>query len=81
MDTKFTLEQQLEKMRRDWDQRAKENARHYVDTSRTDWTDDAFFASGEQQISEDILTDMGNICQGKDPCDMRILEIGCGAGG
>ncbi len=67
-------------MRRDWDQRAKENARHYVDTSRTDWTDDAFFASGEQQIAEDILTDMQNICQGKDPRDMRILEIGCGAG-
>jgi len=41
--------EQLEKMRRDWDDRARENARHYVDTSRTDWTDEAFFASGEQQ--------------------------------
>jgi cyclopropane fatty-acyl-phospholipid synthase-like methyltransferase len=76
----MTLEQQLEKMRRDWDARARENARHYVDTSRTDWTDEAFFASGEQQVSEDILTDMKNICQGKDPRQMRVLEIGCGAG-
>jgi ubiquinone/menaquinone biosynthesis C-methylase UbiE len=67
-------------MRADWDRRAKENARHYVDTSRTDWTDDEFFASGELAISQDILTDTTNICQGKDPKQMRIIEIGCGAG-
>src|SRR5262249_8419066 len=53
---------------------------HYVATSRTDWTDEAFFASGEQQVAEDVLTDLGNICQGKDPKQMRVLEIGCGAG-
>jgi cyclopropane fatty-acyl-phospholipid synthase-like methyltransferase len=79
-ENQLTLEQQLEKMRRDWDERAKENAMHYVDTSRTDWTDEEFFASGEQQIAEDILTDMTNICQGKDPGEMRVLEIGSGAG-
>jgi cyclopropane fatty-acyl-phospholipid synthase-like methyltransferase len=74
------VEQQLENMRKAWDERARENARHYVATGRSDWTDEEFFASGEQQIAEDILTDMGNICQGKDPREMRILEIGCGAG-
>jgi SAM-dependent methyltransferase len=77
---KFTVEQQLEKMRRDWDERARENARYYVNTAREDWTDEDFFASGEQQIAEDILTDMGNICQGRNPREMRVLEIGCGAG-
>ncbi len=80
MRNKLTIEQQLEKMRRDWDERARENARHWVDTSRTDWSDEAFFASGQQQIDEDILTDMINICQGKEPRQMRVLEIGCGAG-
>jgi SAM-dependent methyltransferase len=80
MHPKITLEQQLEKMRQDWDARARENARHYVDTSRTDWTDEDFFAGGEHQVEEDILTDMTNICQGKDPATMRVLEIGCGAG-
>ena len=70
----------LEKMKEEWDVRARENARHYVDTSRTDWTDDDFFASGEKAIAEDILSDMINICQGRDPKQMRILEIGCGAG-
>jgi ubiquinone/menaquinone biosynthesis C-methylase UbiE len=74
------LQQQLEKMRRDWDQRARENARHYVVTDRTDWTDEDFFASGELTVAEEVLTDMTNICQGKDPSAMRVLEIGCGAG-
>lgn len=80
MDEKRNLEVTLEKMRRDWDERARENARFYVNTERTDWTDAQFFASGEQTVREEILTDMTNICQGKDPSEMRVLEIGCGAG-
>ena len=67
-------------MQRDWDARARENARYYVATGNTEWSDEEFFASGEQAIAEDILTDMTNICQGKDPKAMRVLEIGCGAG-
>lgn len=69
-----------EKMQRDWDQRARENARHYVATGKSNWTDEEFFASGEQAVAEQILTDMINICQGKEPAQMRVLEIGCGAG-
>ncbi|MEO7145848.1 MAG: methyltransferase domain-containing protein [Bryobacteraceae bacterium] len=74
------LRDQLEKMQRDWDARAKENARHYVANSRTEWSDEEFFRSGEQTVKEEILTDMTNICQGKEPGKMRVLEIGCGAG-
>jgi SAM-dependent methyltransferase len=73
-------EEQLERMRREWDERARKNARYYVDTSRTDWTDQDFFGSGEKAIAEDVLTDTTNIYQGKDPAAMRVLEIGCGAG-
>ena len=73
-------QRQLEKMREDWDRRARENARYYVNTATQDWTDEEFFASGERTVAEEILTDMINICQGKDPKQMRILEIGCGAG-
>jgi ubiquinone/menaquinone biosynthesis C-methylase UbiE len=76
----LTREQQLEKMRADWDERARENARYYIATGRQDWTDDAFFASGENSVREDTEGDMGNICQGKNPKQMRVLEIGCGAG-
>ena len=70
----------LERMRHDWDERARENARHYVATGKQDWTDEEFFRSGESHLREQILNDMINICQGQDPGQMRILEIGCGAG-
>ncbi len=76
----ISVEQQLEKMRRDWDERAKENARYYVNTATESWTDDEFFASGERTVAEEILTDITNICQGKSASEMRVLEIGCGAG-
>ena len=66
-------------MKRDWDERARENARYYVATGKEDWSDADFFASGERAVAEDVLTDMTNICQGKDPKEMRVLEIGCGA--
>lgn len=74
------LERQLDKMREEWDARARENARYYVNTATENWTDGEFFASGEQTVAGEILTDMTNVCQGKDPREMRVLEIGCGAG-
>ncbi len=76
----LTRKQQLKKMEADWDKRARENARFYVASDRQDWTDEDFFKSGRQTVEEEVLTDMGNICQGRDPKQMRILEIGCGAG-
>ncbi len=70
----------LDKMRQDWDARAKENARHYVATAQTEWSDEEYFESGRQNVYNEILTDMGNVCQGQDPKAMTILEIGCGSG-
>ena len=67
-------------MRRDWDRRALENARHYVVTGKQQWTDEEFWRSGEITLREEILNDLDNVCQGKDPRQMRVLEIGCGAG-
>jgi cyclopropane fatty-acyl-phospholipid synthase-like methyltransferase len=75
-----TPQEQVEKMRAEWDERARENARYYVNTASPDWTDADFFASGERTVAEEILTDMTNICQGLDPKQMKVLEIGCGAG-
>jgi SAM-dependent methyltransferase len=78
--SEISAEEQLQKMRDDWDQRARENARYYVCTAAKEWTDDEFFATGERSVAEDIRTDMENICQGKSPREMRVLEIGCGVG-
>jgi SAM-dependent methyltransferase len=76
-----TIEKSLvEKMRREWDERALENARYYVATAQSDWTDDEYFESGRQNVYHEILTDMGNVCHGLDPKGMSVLEIGCGSG-
>ena len=74
------LDDLLKKMEREWDQRARKNALYYVNTERTDWTPEEFFQSGQREVDEQILNDMANICQGRDPRHMRVLEIGCGAG-
>ncbi len=76
----ISLRDQLGKMEKDWDRRARENAHFYVASSRTKWTEQEFYESGRRAIDQEILTDMDNICQGKDPKQMRVLEIGCGAG-
>ena len=74
------ITRQLLRMRRDWDRRARENARHYVVTGQHEWSDEEFFQSGQITLEEEILNDLENICQGKDPREMKVLEIGCGAG-
>jgi SAM-dependent methyltransferase len=74
------ITRQVLKMRRDWNRRARENARHFVVTGKSQWSDEEFYQSGQVTMQEDILVDLGNICQGRDPKQMRVLEIGCGAG-
>ncbi len=70
----------LERMRCEWDARARENARHYINYANSEWTDEEFFESGRRNVEHEILTDPGNVFQGRDPKQMVALEIGCGAG-
>lgn len=70
----------LADMRRDWDSRAKKDAQHYVATLRDDWTDAEFFESGRIWLQYFVLPDLALICGERNASDMRILEIGCGAG-
>src|SRR5580658_4509902 len=74
------IAKQLQRMRQDWERRASENARHYVLTGQQIWSDEEFYQAGEVTMQEDIFSDLENICQGKDPKQMSVLEIGCGAG-
>jgi ubiquinone/menaquinone biosynthesis C-methylase UbiE len=67
-------------MRRDWDERARQNARHYVATLQDQWADEEFFQSGSIWIDQYIAPDLDLICGGQPPSAMKILEIGCGAG-
>lgn len=70
----------LEKMRHDWDERARENARHFIATANADWNEHEFYESGRLCVYHEVLTDLGNVCQKTNPKDMKVLEIGCGTG-
>src|SRR5262249_31589199 len=70
----------LETMRRDWDERARQNARYYVATGQQHWTDQEFFRSGREWVEENVLSDFAAVCADRNPGDMKVLEIGCGAG-
>ncbi len=68
------------RMRSEWNDRARKNARFYINSASEEWTDEKFFRTGEENVEEHILTDMHNICGGMAPREMNVLEIGCGAG-
>jgi len=67
-------------MERDWDSRAREAPEYYIASARREWRADEFFRSGEINVEDEILPDGNLICRGKEFSQMRVLEIGCGAG-
>jgi SAM-dependent methyltransferase len=69
-----------EAMKRDWDDRARADAMHFVASERLDWDERSFSESGRRAVEELIEDDLERICAGRDPSRMRILEIGCGVG-
>lgn len=68
------------RMRRDWNHRARSDALHFVNTGRERWDEAEFFSTGDENVRDQILDDLDVICQGRDPAEMRVLEIGCGVG-
>ena len=71
----------LEKMRADWNRRARENAEYYIESGQSEWTERDFFRSGEINVANEVMTDMPAICRaGRSPLDLRVVEIGCGIG-
>jgi ubiquinone/menaquinone biosynthesis C-methylase UbiE len=65
-------------MRRDWDERARRDAFHYIASWRKDWDESSFFESGEQ----DYLRLVDPILQKIqfDSANKAMAEVGCGAG-
>jgi ubiquinone/menaquinone biosynthesis C-methylase UbiE len=71
----------IDRMRQDWNDRARENARYYVQSDKRDWDEREFFRSGEMNVANEVMTDMPRILQtGQSPLDLSMLEIGCGVG-
>jgi ubiquinone/menaquinone biosynthesis C-methylase UbiE len=71
----------LDRMREDWDERARENAEYYIVNWTREWDQREFFRSGEINVANEIMPDMHRICGGdRSPLDLSVLEIGCGVG-
>jgi ubiquinone/menaquinone biosynthesis C-methylase UbiE len=67
-----------ETMRRDWDERAKKNAFHYIASWRKEWDLNSFLSSGEQDYLR-FVCPMLNRCKIATFGEVMV-ELGCGAG-
>ncbi len=66
-------------MKRDWDDRARENAKWYINTVKKDQSDDEFDATARPDVINFVLADPV-FTAGRDLKRLRLLEIGCGIG-
>lgn len=65
-------------MRRDWDERARRDAFHYIASWRKDWDEASFFESGEQDYLRLVHPILQKIQF--DSANKAMAEVGCGAG-
>lgn len=67
-------------MKRDWDSRALENAKWYINTVGVEQSDEAFFQSGKDELLKWWLPDFREALFGRDLKSLRVFENGCGIG-
>ncbi|HMV84618.1 MAG TPA: methyltransferase domain-containing protein [Blastocatellia bacterium] len=69
-----------EVMKNEWNERARENSKWYINTVRLDQTEEEFDATGLNEINTLILPELALLTEGRDPKELKFLEIGCGIG-
>jgi SAM-dependent methyltransferase len=80
MSTDADLGTIARRMREDWDQRAMEDARHYVYTRDAETDVAGFDESGLANYDQLIRPYLPLLLDGAPASECRVLEIGCGAG-
>jgi ubiquinone/menaquinone biosynthesis C-methylase UbiE len=65
-----------ERMRTDWDQRARDDAMHYIMTERSDWNLVEFLHSGEKDVARFVDPVLERYRARRE----RALDVGCGIG-
>jgi|GEM_PF-204877 len=68
------------RMKEDWNRRAREDVRYYIHSTCRGQTEEEFDRSGKDSVEKLIMKDLEVILSGKSGPDMRVLEIGCGIG-
>lgn len=69
----------VQRMRQDWNDRAKEDAHYYVAFGRHDQDEDEFYETGAEVV-KGLEWEMKRLPSGVEPRTRRALEIGCGPG-
>jgi len=67
-------------MKKDWNERAAEDAFYYIHSAKRNQTEEEFDASGKESVDSLIVSDLSVITSGKEPSAMKVLEIGYGIG-
>lgn len=74
------LDKHVNEMKHDWDWRARENAKWFINTFKLDQSDEEFYATGLRDFDGIVKNDLNLLTGGRDPKSLRLLEIGCGIG-
>jgi cyclopropane fatty-acyl-phospholipid synthase-like methyltransferase len=67
-------------MRRDWDDRARSNAKWFINTFKLEQSEAEFDETGRRDVASAVLDKLDQIASKRDPGQLRLLEIGCGIG-
>lgn len=67
-------------MKRDWNERARENAKWYINTVRVQQDEAEFDETGRAEVDKLLRSELAFLTQGRAPHELRVLEIGCGIG-
>jgi ubiquinone/menaquinone biosynthesis C-methylase UbiE len=67
-------------MKHDWDERARQGAKWFINPPKLQQSDEEFEASGRLEIDRLIRAELSLLTGGRDPKQLRLLEIGCGIG-
>src|SRR5262245_12086816 len=79
-DKQRTLQDFAHEMKRDWDERARQNAKWFINSAKLQQSDQEFDATGKVEVERHVQADLALLAQGRDPKSLRVLEIGCGLG-
>src|SRR5919198_2975144 len=67
-------------MRRDWDDRARRNAKWFINTLKLEQSEAEFDETGRRDVAAAVLDKLDQLAPNREPKSLRFLEIGCGIG-
>jgi ubiquinone/menaquinone biosynthesis C-methylase UbiE len=70
----------LERMKDDWNARARQNSKWFINTVNERQSDREFDLNDRQEVQNLVSIDQQLLTTGRDPRKLRLLEIGCGIG-